>query len=164
MSKKKSSIHQFKAKMIDDKILDFATLKGKKLLIVNTASFCKYTPQLQKSEALYVKYNDKNFTVIGFPCNQFSNQEPGTNQEIGEFCTRNYGVSFIMMEKIDVKGENMSEIYSWLTQKSKNGVMSSWVFWNFQKYMVDENGFLVSCVLPFKSPDCRKIIKWIEKN
>ncbi len=161
-TKSKSTIYQFNAKTIDGKTLDFASLKGKKLLIVNTASFCGFTKQFKELEDLYLKYREKNLIIIGFPCNQFGKQDSGTNQEIGEFCTLNYGVSFIMMEKIEVRGENTNDIYRWLTKKSKNGVMSSWVFWNFQKYMIDENGFLVSYVLPFKSPQCNKIIKWIE--
>jgi glutathione peroxidase len=158
----KTSIHQFKAKTIDGEILDFSTLKGKKILVVNTASKCSFTPQYKELEELYEKYKDKKFVIIGFPCNQFGDQEPGTGSDIKEFCTRNYGVTFTMMEKVDVKGEHISEIYSWLTTKSKNGVRSSSVKWNFQKYMIDENGFLIDYVLPFKSPNCSKIINWIE--
>jgi glutathione peroxidase len=158
----KTSIHQFKAKTIDGKILDFSSLKDKKILIVNTASKCGFTPQYKELEDLYEKYKDKNFVIIGFPCNQFGNQEPGTSSDIKEFCTRNYGVTFTMMEKIDVKGDSISEIYSWLTSRTKNGVKGSSVKWNFQKYMVDENGFLVGYVSSFKSPNCSKIINWIE--
>lgn len=158
----KTSIHQFKAKTIDGEILDFSSFKGKKLLVVNTASKCSFTPQYKELEELYEKYKDKNFVIIGFPCNQFGEQEPGTGSDIKEFCTRNYGVTFTMMEKVDVKGEHISEIYSWLTNKSKNGVKNSSVKWNFQKYMIDENGFLVDYVFPFKSPNCSKIINWIE--
>ena len=159
-----SSIHQFKAKTIDGGVLDFSTLKGKKILIVNTASKCGFTPQYQQLEALYEKYKDKNFVIVGFPCNQFGNQEPGTGSEIKEFCTRNYGVSFLMMDKVNVKGDSISEIYNWITSKEKNGVMNSAVKWNFQKYMIDENGFLVDYVLSFKKPNCKKIVSWIEKN
>lgn len=158
----KTSIHQFKAKTIDGEVLDFSSLKGKKILIVNTASKCGFTPQYKELEALFEKYKDKNFVIIGFPCNQFGSQEPGTSGDIKEFCTRNYGVTFTMMEKVDVKGDHISEIYSWLTSKAKNGVKSSTVKWNFQKYLIDENGFLVDYVLPFKSPNSSKIIKWIE--
>lgn len=158
----KTSIHQFKAKTIDGEVLDFSSLKGKKILIVNTASKCGFTPQYKELETLFEKYKDKNFVIIGFPCNQFGSQEPGTSGDIKEFCTRNYGVTFTMMEKVDVKGDSISEIYSWLTSKAKNGVKSSSVKWNFQKYMIDENGFLVDYVLPFKSPNSSKIIKWIE--
>jgi glutathione peroxidase len=107
-------------------------------------------------------YKDKNFVIVGFPCNQFGKQEPGSSSEIKEFCTRNYGVSFPMMEKVNVKGDSISPIYDWLTNKSKNGVESSHVKWNFQKYMIDENGFLVGNVSSVKSPKCNTIIHWIE--
>ena len=158
----KTSIHQFKAKKIEGEWLDFSSLKGKKILIVNTASKCGFTPQFKELEDLYEKYKDKNFVIIGFPCNQFGSQEPGSSSDIKEFCTRNYGVTFMMMKKVDVKGDSISEIYSWLTSKAKNGVKNSSVKWNFQKYMIDENGFLVDYVLPFKSPNCSKIVNWIE--
>ena len=157
-----SSIHQFKAKTIDGEELDFSTFKGKKLLILNTASKCGFTPQFKELEDLYQKYKDKNFMIIGFPCNQFGGQEPGNNSEIKDFCTKNYGVTFLMMEKVNVKGDSICDIYKWLTNKDKNGVMSSSVKWNFQKYMIDENGFLVDYVLSFKSPFSSKITKWIE--
>ncbi|MFN8117300.1 MAG: glutathione peroxidase [Bacteroidia bacterium] len=157
-----SSIHQFKAKTLEGEYFDFTQLKGKKVLIVNTASKCGFTPQYKELEALYQQYKDKNFTIIGFPCNQFGAQEPGTSSEIHDFCTKNYGVTFLMMEKVNVKGDSICDIYKWLTNKSQNGVMSSSVKWNFQKYMIDENGFLVDYVLSFKSPLNSKITKWIE--
>lgn len=159
-----SSIHQFKAKTIEGEWLDFATLKNKKILIVNTASKCGFTPQFKDLEEIFEKYKSKNFVILGFPCNQFKEQDPGDDSEIKEFCTRNYGVTFQMMEKVDVKGDSISEIYSWLTSKDKNGVMNSSVKWNFQKYMIDENGFLVDFVYSYKKPNCSKIIKWIEKT
>ncbi|MBI3520130.1 MAG: glutathione peroxidase [Bacteroidetes bacterium] len=158
----KTSIYQFKAKTIDGEELRFESLKGKKILIVNTASKCGFTPQYKDLEALYEKYKDNNFVIIGFPCNQFGNQEPGTSSDIKSFCTKNYGVSFPMMEKVHVKGDSICDIYAWLTSKTKNGVQSSSVKWNFQKYMIDENGFLVGHVSSFKSPSCSKIINWIE--
>lgn len=157
-----SSIHQFKAKTIDGEELDFASLKGKKILIVNTASKCGFTPQYKELEMLYEKYKDKNLVIIGFPCNQFGNQEPGNSSDIKSFCMKNYGVTFTMMEKVDVKGESICDIYKWLTSKEKNGVEGSSVKWNFQKYMIDENGFLVDHVNSFKSPDCSAIVNWIE--
>lgn len=159
-----SSIHQFKAKTIDGELFDFSSLKGKKILIVNTASKCGFTPQFKELEQLFELYKDKNFAIIGFPCNQFNEQDPGTGAEIKDFCTRNYGVSFLMMDKVNVKGDSISEIYNWITSKEKNGVMNSAVKWNFQKYMIDENGFLVDYVLSFKKPNCKKIVSWIEKN
>jgi glutathione peroxidase len=158
----KTSIHQFKAKTIEGSEFDFSSLKGKKVLIVNTASECGFTPQYKQLEAVFEKYKNKNFTIVGFPANNFGHQEPGTNSEIKAFCEKNYGVTFQMMEKVSVKGDDMCEIYKWLTDKSKNGVMSSGVKWNFQKYMIDENGYLVDSVAPNKSPDCDKIVNWIE--
>lgn len=157
-----STIHQFKATTIDGAILDLSSLKGKKILIVNTASKCGFTPQYKDLELLYQNYKHKNFVIIGFPCNQFGNQEPGSNSDIKSFCTKNYGVTFQMMEKVNVKGDSISDIYRWLTNKSLNGVENSSVKWNFQKYMIDENGFLVGHVNSFKSPYCSKIVKWIE--
>lgn len=157
-----SSIHQFKTKTLEGLDFDMASLKGKKVLIVNTASKCGFTPQYKELVNLYQKYKDKNFVIIGFPCNQFGGQEPGTSSEIHDFCTKNYGVTFLMMEKVNVKGDSICDIYKWLTNKSQNGVMSSSVKWNFQKYMIDENGFLVDYVLSFKSPLNSKITKWIE--
>ncbi len=159
-----SSVYSFKVTTIDGKEFDFASLKGKKILIVNTASKCGFTPQFEQLEALYEKYKDKNFAIVGFPCNQFGNQDPGSSTDIKSFCTRNYGVTFPMMEKVDVKGEHAAAIYQWLTSKEKNGVEGSSVKWNFQKYMIDENGFLVGHVASFKSPDCKKIVNWIEKQ
>ncbi len=157
-----SSIHQFKVLTLEGETLDFSSLKGKKILIVNTASKCGFTPQYKELEELYEKYSDKDFVIVGFPCNQFGKQEPGNSSDIKEFCTRNYGVTFLMMEKVNVKGDSISDIYKWLTNKSLNGVESSSVKWNFQKYMVDENGFLVGHVSSVKSPNCNKIINWIE--
>jgi len=166
MSKKgkpTSSIHQFKTKTLEGGDFDFASLKGKKILIVNTASKCGFTPQYKELEELYQKYKNQNFTIIGFPCNQFGNQEPGSSDEIHDFCTKNYGVTFLMMEKVNVKGNSICDIYKWLTSKAQNGVMNSSVKWNFQKYMIDENGFLVDYMMSFKSPLSSKITKWIEK-
>lgn len=157
-----SSIHSFKVNAIDGQTFDFSSLKGKKVLVVNTASKCGFTPQFEQLQALYEKYKDKNFIIIGFPCNQFGNQDPGTGDEIKAFCTKNYGVTFPMMEKIDVKGEYAAEIYKWLTSMEKNGVENSSVKWNFQKYMIDENGYLVGHVPSYKKPDCSKIVNWIE--
>lgn len=157
-----SSIHQFKVTSLEGEVFDFASLKGKKIMIVNTASKCGFTHQYKDLEALYQQYKDKNFVIVGFPCNQFGEQEPGSSQEIKEFCTRNYGVSFPMMEKINVKGDSISAIYKWLTTKSENGVESSSVKWNFQKYLIDENGFLVGHYLSTKSPNSSKITNWIE--
>lgn len=158
---KQESIHQFKVTDLYGKEFDFATLKGKKILIVNTASECGLTPQYKDLEAIYSKYKDKNFIVIGFPANNFGGQEPGSNQEIAKFCQMNYGVSFPMMGKISVKGNDMHPLYQFLTQKSKNGLQDSEVEWNFQKYLLDENGYLVKVLSPRVLPTDDAIVSWI---
>jgi glutathione peroxidase len=162
MNTPKESIHQFTVTDIDGKSFDFKSLKGKKIMVVNTASKCGLTPQYEKLEALYQKYKNSNFVIVGFPANNFMGQEPGTNEEIATFCKKNYGVSFSMMEKISVKGSDMHPIYEFLTEKSKNGLEDNSVQWNFQKYLLDENGYLIKVVSPRTSPDDQEIISWIE--
>ena len=157
-----NSIHQFKVKDINGETFDMSSLKGKKVLVVNTASKCGFTPQYKQLQELYEKYKDTGFTIVGFPANNFMNQEPGSIAEIKEFCTQNYGVTFQMMDKVSTKGKDQSPIYEWLTQKKKNGVKNSKVRWNFQKYLIDEEGQLVDVVSPQKSPLNKKIVKWIE--
>lgn len=156
-----ASFYDLKAKTIDGKDFNFSELKGKKVLIVNTASKCGYTPQYEDLEKLYKTYKNKNLVIIGFPANNFGRQEPGTNDEIKEFCTKNYGVSFQMMEKIDVKGDEMNAVYKWLTSKALNGKMDSTVKWNFQKYLIDENGNLVDVAYSNDAPMGEKIVNWI---
>jgi glutathione peroxidase len=163
ISSDSTSIYQFKVKDINGKTFDFATLKGKKIMVVNTASKCGLTPQYEQLEALYTKYKAKNFVIVGFPANDFMSQEPGTDQEIQQFCKLNYGVSFPMMSKISVKGKEMAPIYQFLTQKAKNGKEDSKVEWNFQKYLIDENGHLANVISPRVLPDDPSIIAWIEK-
>lgn len=159
-----NSIYQFKVKDINGEAFEMSSLKGKKVLLVNVASKCGLTPQYEQLQELYDKYKESGFIIIGFPANNFANQEPGTRSEIKEFCTANYGVTFPMMDKVSTKGDDQSPIYQWLTQKSKNGVMDSEVSWNFQKYMIDEEGKLVDFVAPKDSPMSDKIIKWIESK
>lgn len=161
---KMKTLYDFKTKTIDGKDFDLASLKGKKVLIVNTASKCGNTPQYKVLEDLYKKYGGDKFVIIGFPANNFMGQEPGTNEQIHEFCTLNYGVTFPMMSKISVKGKDMDPIYQWLTSKGLNGKMDSQVQWNFQKYLIDEQGRLVDEVDPKVSPDADKIVKWINAN
>ncbi|MCF8369359.1 MAG: glutathione peroxidase [Bacteroidales bacterium] len=162
MQAQQMNFHDFKAETIDGKMLDFSTFKGKKVLVVNTASKCGFTPQYKDLELLYQEYGGENFTIVGFPANNFLRQEPGTNEEIKSFCEINYGVTFQMMAKISVKGDSISPVYKWLTKKAENGVMDSKVSWNFQKYMIDENGNLVDYVKPQKSPTTDKIVNWIK--
>lgn len=155
------TFHDFVVKDINGKDFNLASLEGKKVLVVNVASKCGLTPQYEDLQTLYDKYKNKGFVVIGFPANNFMNQEPGTNSDIMEFCTANYGVSFPMMDKISVKGKNQSPLYKWLTNKSENGKLNQDVTWNFQKFMIDEKGHLVDVVMPKESPMSDKIIKWI---
>ena len=156
------NIYQFKVTDLYGEQFDLNNLKGKKVMIVNTASKCGLTPQYKDLEALYQQYKDKNFVVVGFPANNFGGQEPGTNAEIGEFCEQNYGVTFPMMGKISVKGNDMHELYKFLTDKSKNGLQDSKVEWNFQKYLIDESGHLVRVVDPKTLPTDKSILKWLE--
>ena len=157
------SIYQFKVEDLSGNTFDFASLKGKKILIVNTASKCGYTPQYEQLEAVYNKYKNKNLVIIGFPANNFMWQEPGTNAEIATFCKSKYGVTFPMMAKISVKGKDMHPIYQFLTQKKLNGVLDSKVEWNFQKYLINEKGQLEQVYMSGIKPNDEKIINWIEK-
>lgn len=136
------SIYTIKLNDLEGKPIDLSKFKGKKILFVNVASECGFTPQYEDLQTLYENY-EENLVVIGLPCNQFGEQEPGTSQEILEFCQTNYGVTFILTEKIDVKGANQHPLYAWLTRKDLNGLKNSTVKWNFQKYLVDENGQLI---------------------
>lgn len=158
-----TSIYQFKVTDINGKTFDFTSLKGKKIMVVNTASKCGLTPQYEQLEALYTKYKSKNFVIIGFPANDFMSQEPGSDKEIAQFCLKNYGVSFPMMSKISVKGKDMDPIYHFLTEKAKNGKEDSKVEWNFQKYLIDEKGHLSKVISPRILPNDPSIIAWIEQ-
>lgn len=156
------TLHDFKATTIDGEIFDMAQLRGKKVMIVNVASKCGYTPQYKQLQELYVNYRDKGFVILGFPCNQFMGQEPGTEEEIKTFCEKNYGVTFPLFSKIDVKGKDQHPIYQWLTQKALNGVEDSEVSWNFNKYLIDENGKYVMHLKSGADPFDDKIISWLE--
>jgi glutathione peroxidase len=155
------TIYQFKVKDLYGKEFDFASLKGKKILIVNTASECGLTPQYKDLEAIYEKYKDLNFVIVGFPANNFGSQEPGSNEQIAKFCQLNYGVTFPMMGKISVKGSDMDNVYKFLTQKSKNGLQDSEVEWNFQKYLINEQGKLIKVLSPRVLPTDAAIVGWI---
>ncbi|HEX2921071.1 MAG TPA: glutathione peroxidase [Bacteroidales bacterium] len=155
-----TGFYDFKVKTLEGQEFDFNSLKGKKVMIVNTASKCGNTPQYEQLQSLYEEYKD-DFVIIGFPANNFMNQEPGSAEDIREFCTKNYGVTFPMMEKISVKGKDMAPIYKWLTSKELNGTKDSEVKWNFQKYLIDENGRLIDVIDPKEKPDSEKIVAWI---
>ncbi|RYD74123.1 MAG: glutathione peroxidase, partial [Sphingobacteriales bacterium] len=137
------TIYDFKVEALEGGNIDFSTYKGKKILIVNTASKCGYTPQYKELEALYQQYKDK-LVIVGFPANNFMSQEPGTNADIAAFCEKNYGVTFPMAAKISVKGNDIAPLYQWLTQKSQNGVLDAEVKWNFNKFLIDEKGNLLA--------------------
>ncbi|MFH6991444.1 glutathione peroxidase [Flavobacterium sp. FlaQc-48] len=158
----KETIYQFKVEDLSGDTFDFASLKGKKVMIVNTASKCGLTPQYKDLEAIYKEYKDKGFVIVGFPANNFASQEPGTNKEIETFCQQNYGVTFPMMDKVSVKGDDMCEVYKFLTQKSKNGLQDSEVEWNFQKYLINEKGELVKVIKPKTLPTDPEVINWIK--
>ena len=157
------TVHQFTVETLEGDQFDFSSLKGKKIMVVNTASKCGLTPQYKDLQVLYEQYGSEKFVIVGFPANNFMKQEPGTNEEIVAFCERNYGVSFPMMAKIDVKGNDIHPIYSFLTQKEKNGVMDSKVTWNFQKYLINEDGVLEKVISPRTSPVDEEVIDWITK-
>ncbi len=155
-----SGFYSFKVKTLDGGEFDFSTLKGKKVMIVNTASKCGFTPQYEDLEKLYRDYEGE-LVIIGFPANNFANQEPGSAADIRKFCTDNYGVTFPMMAKISVTGDDMSPVYKWLTSKAENGKMDSDVKWNFQKYLIDEKGDLVDVIYSKEKPNSNKIIAWL---
>jgi glutathione peroxidase len=137
------TVYDFKVEGLEGGTIDFAAYKGKKILIVNTASACGYTPQYKELQQLYDKYKEK-LVIVGFPANNFGGQEPGTNTEIKAFCEKNYGVTFPMAAKISVKGDDMAPIYKWLTSKEANGVLDAEIRWNFNKFLIDENGKMVA--------------------
>jgi glutathione peroxidase len=161
-AQERKTFFDFSVTAIDGSEFPLSSLKGKKVLVVNTASKCGHTPQYAKLEELYQKYLERNFTVVGFPANNFMNQEPGSDEEILEFCQVNYGVSFPMMSKIPVKGDDIAPVYKWLTRKSENGVMDAPIKWNFQKFLINEDGTLAGMIPPGESPLSEKIINWIE--
>ena len=152
------SIHKFKVPSIDGGTIDFSKYKGKKILVVNTASKCGYTPQYADLEKLYEQYKSK-LVIVGFPANNFGGQEPGSNAEINAFCQKNYGVTFTMAEKVSVKGDDTHPLFKWLTSKAENGVMDAEIKWNFTKFLLDEKGKLIG-VYPSKvNPMSEEITK-----
>ena len=157
-----ASIYDFKVTALDGGTINFSQFKGKKILIVNTASKCGFTPQYEALEKLSKRYEGK-LVIVGFPANNFLWQEPGSNEEISGFCQKNYGVTFPMAAKISVKGSKMAAIYRWLTEKKYNGYADSKVKWNFQKYLIDENGKLVAVFYSATTPDSKEVIEAIEK-
>lgn len=148
-----SNIYQFEAELLEGDIKALADYKGKVMLIVNTASKCGFTPQFAGLEKLYEKYKPQGLEILGFPCNQFGGQDPGTNKEIGAFCQRNYGVNFPMFAKVDVKGPEAHAIFRFLTRKAKGVLGSQNIKWNFTKFLVGRNGEVLGRYAPTTKPE-----------
>ncbi len=157
------TLYDFSARTIEGENYDFSKLRGKKVLIVNTASECIFTKQYKKLQALYEEFGGDDFEIIGFPCNDFGKQEPGTNEEIKTFCEQNYGVTFQMMEKISMKGDHPHPVYKWLISSEENGTLDAKVKWNFQKFMIDKEGRVVDFAYPTTSPNSKKIEDWLRE-
>jgi glutathione peroxidase len=155
-----NGIYDFKVPALDGSNIDFSKYKGKKILIVNTASKCGYTKQYEDLQKLHEAYKSK-LVIIGFPANNFGGQEPGSNAEIKEFCKKNYGVSFPMAEKVSVKGSDIHPLFKWLTNKSENGVMDADIKWNFTKFLLDENGKLIAVFPSGVNPGSEEITKYL---
>lgn len=156
-----SKFYEFSAKSLKGKEISMSEYKGKVVLVVNTASKCGLTPQYEALEEMYKEYKDKGLVILGFPCNQFANQEPGDESQISEGCLINYGVSFQMFSKIDVNGENAHPIYKYL-KKELPGFPGNSIKWNFSKFLIDQNGKPVKRFSPFTKPE--KVKEYIKKN
>jgi glutathione peroxidase len=157
----KKTLHDFKATTIDGEEFDFSSVNSKKVLIVNIATECSLAPQLKKLQELYEEYGGDDFEIIGFPCNDFGKQEPGESEEIKEVCTNKYAITFQLMEKIEIKGDNPHPIYKWLTSSEENGTLDAKVTWNYQKFLINENGEVVDSYSPISSPKSNRIVEWL---
>lgn len=155
------SIYEYKVESLDGKEINFADFKGKKILIVNTASECGFTPQYADLEKVSEQYKDE-LVVVGFPANNFGGQEPGSNAEIGAFCEKNFGVTFPMAAKVSVKGDDAAPIFKYLTQKELNGVKNTSILWNFTKFLLDENGKLIDSFVSTTKPSSEAITKYLK--
>jgi len=155
------TIHSFKVKSIEGKTIDFSKFKGRKILVVNTASKCGYTPQYEALQKVYDQYKDK-LVIVGFPANNFGAQEPGADSEIQEFCKARFGVTFPLASKISVKGDDTAPIYKWLTSKAENGVLDATITWNFNKFLLDENGKMIAYFPSKVTPDSEEILKYLK--
>ncbi len=161
LSGQKKMLYDFKATTIEGKEFDFSSLKGKKVLIVNIATECSLAPQLKKLQELYEEYGGDDFEIIAFPCNDYGNQEPGNNKEVYSVCTNKYAITFPIMEKISIKGENCHPLYKWLTNSEENGTLQAKVTWNYQKFLIDKEGRVVDSLSPISSPKGSRIMEWL---
>ena len=157
-----ATVYPFSAPLLDGRTVSLAEFRGRVLLIANTASLCGFTPQYEGLETLYRAYKDRGLEVLAFPSNQFGGQEPGSAPEIQEFCKKNYGVTFPLAEKIDVKGDNIAPIYKWLCNKTENGVLDASISWNFNKFLLDENGKLLAYFPSKVKPTDDEIVKYLK--
>ena len=148
-----STVHEFEARSLEGRPVSLRDYEGKVMLIVNTASKCGFTPQYEGLEAIYQRYRDRGLVILGFPCNQFGEQEPGSADEIGAFCQKNYGVSFPMFEKIDVNGDNAHPLYRWLKKSAPGLLGSERIKWNFTKFLLDRKGAVVERYAPVTKPE-----------
>jgi glutathione peroxidase len=158
------TIYDYKVETIDGEMISLSEYKGKKIMIVNTASKCGFTPQYEQLQQLYEEYGGDDFVILGFPSNDFMKQEPGSDEEIAAFCQKNYGVTFPMMSKISVKDDDIAPLYAYLTSEALNGKMDSKVKWNFQKYLIGTDGKLEKVYYSKTLPTDQEIIDWIEKK
>lgn len=158
---KTNSIHAFKIAGLNGDTIDFANFKGKKILVVNTASACGFTKQYAALQKIYESYGDK-LVIVGFPCNQFAFQESGSAEEIQQFCQKNFGVTFPLTEKVKVKGKKACDIYKWLCHKINNGVLDAKVSWNFNKFLLDEEGKLLAYFNSKTTPDSEEILRYLK--
>jgi|TARA_B110000116_G_scaffold272292_1_gene296372 glutathione peroxidase len=159
-----TSFYDLSCNTLEGETFDFESLIGKKVLIVNTASECGFTPQYEGLQKLHEQYGGDGFVILGFPCNDFGKQESGTSEEIGAFCSKNFGVTFQMMEKVSVKGSNTHSVYKWLLNESENGVSNHNVRWNFHKFLIDENGALVASLRSGVNPDDKRVINFLNNE
>ena len=157
-----TSFHSLEAIDIQGNTVKMSSFAGKKVMVVNTASECGYTPQYKQLQELYEAYKEKGLVILGFPCNDFGGQEPGTGEQIEAFCQKNYGVTFPLMAKVSVKGNDIDPIYRWLTNKSENGVMDATVKWNFHKFLIDEQGHLVKALGSGIEPFDDEVVGWLK--
>ena len=155
------TIYDYKVESLDGQEINFADFKGKKILVVNTASECGFTPQYADLEKLSKDY-ENNLVIVGFPANNFGGQEPGSNTEIGAFCEKNFGVTFPMAAKVSVKGDDTAPIFKFLTEKDLNGVKNTAILWNFTKFLIDENGHLIDTFISTTKPTSESITKYLK--
>ena len=157
-----TSFHALEAIDINGNTVSMSSFAGKKVMVVNTASECGFTPQYKQLQELHEAYKNKGLVILGFPCNDFGGQEPGTGDEIEAFCQKNYGVTFPLMAKVSIKGDAPHPVYRWLTNKSENGVMDASVKWNFHKFLIDEQGHLVKALGSGIEPFDEEVVGWLK--